>query len=226
MADVSLGTLRTRVATYLNATQLSTAQLNDIINLSIQNLVRLITNTGEKFYVQKLNFSLTAGNDAYALPDNIAKVMGVDVWTDTIGQSRVSMTTINFDDRNMYTGTPNVLYLAIPLQYDVIGDNLTVFPIPQSTNKFTLWYVPIPQPLVSDSDTFNFHLGWDDYVTVDAAILAADTIEIDKPYLNARKAQLEEAIRSEALNRNQGQTHTGTDMTGPKFPFNIWSWYG
>ena len=222
MSDVSLLTLRTRVQTLLNSTVLTAAQLNDLINLSIQHLIRVVTATGEKYYVTSLDFSLTAGQDGYALPDSVSHTLGVDIWLDTQGTRKVTMSVLNFDDRNIYMGMPFAMYTAMPMSYDLVGDKVMIYPKPQATFNFTLWYVPTPTPLVSDNDTWNFRMGWDDFVITDAAIQAADVEEIERPNLQARRVALEESIRNDAINRNQGQTHTGTDTTIPKFPFYWW----
>lgn len=129
-----------------------------------------------------------------------------------------SMSRFNWADRNKYNfllgaASNNVSGQYCQFQYREMGTNVYILPI-NSGQYFRLWYVPLNNQLLLDTDMLPFsYSGWHEYIVVD---VAAKMLEKQEFYEQAaalmqRKASLELRIETTAANRDVGQPNTATN---------------
>ena len=210
MAIITLGELRTEVLSIVQGTHLSDDEVNVIINRSINRLHRMICNSNSKYYYQSMDFTLNPGDDGYVLDYSISHICGLDF--KRTSDISFTMSRFNFAQRNMFGGLTPFLAGNSPLAYDVIGNTIKILPDKRSnTANFRLWYIPDFVPLSEDGYSYAFYQGWEDFVICDAAVQIAATEETDRPDLVARCAVIQEEIHTDAILRNNEQTHTAPD---------------
>jgi len=104
-------------------------------------------------------------------------------------------------------------YLGVfNLRYRVVDKNLMFIPPPQAGQFIQVWYAPRMTRLLKDSDVLDCISGWDEYVSVDAAIKALQKEESDPSVLMARKEELKQRILETSQNRDIGQPDRISDV--------------
>lgn len=244
--QISLGYLRYMSqlrADKLNSQYLTLDEWNVNINQSATELYDILVNKygDDYFFAPALLIPLT-GLNFYPLPDGsnyltlgipapaIYKLNGVDANISGANNSPnagwVPLARFNWSDRDKYTtfpGQAGALNNIYQMAYREMGNQLQV--LPANTNQLLrLWYVPILQQMLLDTDMLPFSIsGWSEYVVVDAAMKAMIKEEsFDKwNALNASKMALLERIEVTAPNRDVGQPNTvsnvRTTMGDPAF---------
>jgi hypothetical protein len=98
-------------------------------------------------------------------------------------------------------------------QYREMGTNIYIIPV-NSGQYFRLWYVPLAQQLLLDTDMLPYsYSGWHEYIVCDVAAKALAKQEFfdQAAELMQRKAALELRIETTAANRDVGQPNTATN---------------
>lgn len=217
-------------------------EVNIMINQSAKELYGLIVQKyGEDYFLAPLQVFQSAGQQFYPLPDGTNfkntngipdpagspalacfKVYGVDLNSYGANLSNatgwVSMSRFNIADRNKYNlmlgaASNNVAGQYCQFQYREMGNSIEVLPI-NSGQYFRLWYVPLSQDLLLDTDMLPFsYSGWYEYIILDVASkMAAKQEEYDRAGdLMSRKEMMMERIETEAANRDVGQPNTATN---------------
>jgi cytochrome c-type biogenesis protein CcmH/NrfF len=223
--QINLGFLRYMSklkADKLNSQFLTTDEWNFNIQQSTFRLYDLlVTKFGDSYFLAPpLQFN-TNGTANYPLPDGLLyngapalyKLAGVDVGINATNNEWFTLPRFNFIDRNRYStlqlaGTVQSIY---GLAYDVMGNTLMFIPLPTNAQTIQLWYVPVLQQMVLDTDMMPFSIsGWSELVIVDAAIKALIKEESyeQATVLIQERAGLIERIEETAANRDVGQPNT------------------
>ncbi len=208
-------------ADMVNSSFVSDDELKGYINKSIQELYDLILQKyGNDYYVSSTTFPLVVNQEAYALPTNFLKVLGVDL---ELGPSDyITLKPFMFNERNRYTSTSlRGFYGASFYRYRLRGNSLIFSPVPNVTSTIRLWYVPRATTLSASSDTFDGFNGWQEYVIVDAAIKCLQKEESDVSVLIRQKQDLIVRIEEAAGNRDAGFSPRITDTRRIEFEPNI-----
>lgn len=227
---MSLGQIRLlaqQEADKVNSNFVTVPEWNNYINQSAFELYDLLTTLYEDYYLAEPVQFTTSGNvNRYPLPNGVLeftdslgdtvvakpfyKLLGVDLCLGGTANAWVSLQKFNFIARNKYI-YPNMtanLLGVLNLQYRVMGNYLSLIPIPAGAQQLRLWYIPRMTQLLKDTDILDGVSGWTEYVIVDAAIKAMEKEESDVTALMARKAMLIERINTSAMNRDAGQPDT------------------
>jgi hypothetical protein len=182
-----------------NSTFISDSELTGLVNRSMAELYDLIIeNYGEDYYISSATTPLVSGTDAYALPADFYKLVGVDLVISST--NKIPMKRFEFFERN--NQNYSAAFFDQVYRYRLRGSNLVFSPIPNTTNSFTLWYVPLPTQLVNDSDTLQGFNGWEEYIIVDAAIKMRIKEETDTTQLMQQKIDLIERLKKITDNRD------------------------
>jgi len=187
--SVTLSSLRSAAkdrADLANSTRVSTAQWNEYINKSKDNLYDLLVAAyGNDYYMKIPPYDLTivAGTDTYSLPTDHYKTALVEY----------KMGTDNYYTLKKFAlSTKNRFPAPLPLRgsydqfrYKEMDDKIIFYPTPSSGCTVRIWYVPLATNLVSDSDTIRGFNGWEEYIIIDVAIKAlrneeSDTIDLER----------------------------------------------
>lgn len=226
--QINLGYLRYMSklrADKLNSEFLTDDEWNWNINQSAFRLYDLlVTKFGDKYFLAPpVQFS-TNGTAIYPLPNGqnynnapaLFKLAGVDVGINATNNEWFTLPKFNWMDRNRYAslqlaGTVQSIY---GLAYCDFGNNLYFIPLPTNAQFIQLWYVPIMQQLLLDTDMLPFSIsGWSELVVVDAAIKALikeESYDQAAALINERGGLLDR-IQETSANRDVGQPNTVTN---------------
>lgn len=235
--NINLGYIRYLAqlrADKLNSQFLTTDEWNSNINQSMYELYDiLITKFGDDYFLAPpVSFS-TTGSANYPLPDGVTtfqntltgspfiapplyKLAGVDCGVAVGNNAWVTLPRFNWIDRNKFV-YPQLQANALGvfnLSYRQMGNTLWFIPRPSAGQYIQLWYIPVMQQLLQDTDMLDFSIsGWCEYVIVDAAIKALVKEESfdAAAILGQVKAGLAERINTTAANRDVGQPNTVSD---------------
>lgn len=202
-----------------NSTFLSTSEWNAEINASYQELFGLLTQKfGNDYFVAAPFAILTDGtSDAYALPTDFFKLLGVDLQWPGSPTGWLTLTPFTFSERNRYA-IPNLQGFlgATNLRYRLRGNYVLFAPVPAAGQTLRLWYSPRLAALSLDADTLDGVNGWEEYIVVDAARKA---LEKEESYEGAQvqagaKGALIARIEAEAENRDATGLARTADVRG------------
>src|SRR5271165_226110 len=181
----------------------------------------LITKFGDKYFLAPpLQFS-TNGTSNYPLPDGsnynaapaLYKLAGVDVGINASNNEWFTIPKFNWIDRNRYStlqlaGTVQSIY---GLAYCDFGNTLFFIPLPTNAQQIQLWYIPVVQQMLRDTDMMPFSIsGWSELVIVDAAIKALikeESYDQATILIQERKGLIDR-VEETAANRDVGQPNT------------------
>ena len=214
----------------LNSQYLTTDEWNSNINQSAFFLYNiLVTKWGEDyFFAPPLIIPLT-GLQYYPLPNGINyggapaiyKLNGVDANISGVSPGPnagwVPLSRFNWSDRDKYTtfpGQAGALNNIYQMSYREMGNNL--FLIPSNQNMaIQLWYVPILNQMLQDTDMLTFSIsGWSEYIINDAAMkgmIKEESLEKWNALQSANQA-IVEMIESSASNRDVGQPNSVSNV--------------
>lgn len=229
-------------ADMLKSNFLTNDEWNIMINQSKSELYDImVAKYGEDYFLAPPQVFSTSGLISYPLPNGMNflntngmpdpngkpapacyKVYGVDFNSYGANISNVtgwiSMSRFMWADKNKYNlflgaASNNVAGQYCQFQYREMGTDLYLIPV-NNGQYLRLWYVPISQDLLLDTDMLPFsYSGWYEYVVVDAAAkaLAKEEFYDQANELKQRKADLYERIEVTAANRDVGQPNVATN---------------
>jgi len=233
--ELSLGQIRLQAqqrADRVNSNFVTTSEWNNYINQAMFELYDLLTTVYEDYFIASpVNFITDGKNFLFPVPDGVLtfldsnsnpfipppffKLRGVDLALNNATNAYVTVKRFNFVDRNrfVYPNTASTIYGVFNLQYRLIGSNIEFIPTPSASQKIQLWYQPRLQQLLLDSDVTTIGIsGWIEYVIVRAAKYALDKEESDTTVLTQEIAYLKQRIESSAMNRDEGEADTISDV--------------
>lgn len=206
---------------------LTAAEWKANANASLQELQeKLIEAYGSDYFVQT-PYSLTTDgtSEAYALPSDFFKLLGVDLQVDA-GSGASGYLTIwrfNFGARNEFSLPGFRTPFARFVRYRLRGNYIWFSPLPSASQVLRLWYVPVFTPLTDDADTFDGVNGWEEYAINLTAKKALVKEESDTSGVDSLLAQQNERLVSIAENRDVGAPETTTDVYTQN---GLWPWEG
>ena len=233
MASRTLAQLRTEVLQLAdmeaNSNFLDTTLAGEVdryINQGIKELYDLIISNSDQHWYLSSSTTITtsSGTDIYNLPSDFYILMGVD-YVD--GDSIRALKPYNWNERTLYYPDPlrsELLKTGAPFKYRLEGSldsNTGVYtptirfvPEPDAAYATEVWYYRIPLTLDADSEVWDGFNGWEEYVTVFAAIKALDKEESNTDHLLRRKLELRERILDLSKNRDHGHNQIVWDVEG------------
>lgn len=214
----------------LNSFYLTLDEWNSNINQSTYFLYNvLMTNYGDDYFFAPPLLLYLTGLASYPLPDGsnypingvpspaCFKLNGVDL--NISGQSNsqnagwIPLARNNWSDRDRYTlfpGQAGTLFYGYQMSYRVMGNLIYVFP-PNTNTVLRLWYVPIMNQLLQDTDMLSFSIsGWCEWIINDVAMKAMVKEESLEKWnaLKSANDQIILMIEDSAKNRDVGQPNT------------------
>ena len=186
-------------------TLVTPTQWNYYINKSKDALYDLLISAyGNDYYVAPpLTIPFVSGTDKYALPADYYKTIKVEFAIDA-NNYRVLRRFAPSNTSRTSTLYPNAGY-GRDYRYRELGDYLYFDPIPNGSDSFRLWYVPLATNLVADIDTLKGFNGWEEYIIIDVAIKALRKEESDTADHERDLARLTKRLEEMAETRNIGE---------------------
>jgi hypothetical protein len=195
-----------------DSTFITDTELNSYINNSIAELHDILVQAyGSDYFLSEFNFTTVPDQTDYTLPEDLYKLRGVDVKLNSANWETIRK--FNFNERNRLNdfGVWNISGFSA-VRYRVMGSRIRFSPVPDAAVQARLWYVPVAEVLVSDSDELVDYNAYSEYVIVDAAIKMMVKEESDPTVLVKQKADLKRRIEEAANNRDAGNPESVTDV--------------
>lgn len=237
--ELSLSELRMRSqqrADRVNSNFVTTAEWNFFINQSLFELYDLLVTSYEDYFVATpIQFTTDGNTSLYDLPNGTLtfvnantgasgyqappyyKLKGVDLGINNANNAFVTIKKFNFIDRNkyLYPNSASTIYGVFNLQYRVLGSQIEFIPTPTANQPIRIWYVPRLTQLLQETDMTTAGVsGWLQYVIVRAAKYALDKEESSTASLDQEIAFLKQRIEESAVNRDEGQPDTISNVGG------------
>lgn len=229
--QINLGYLRYQSklrADKLRSQFLTDDEWNFNLNQSAKRLYDLlITKFGEKYFlapavqIPTSQFVTSVGMAYAALPDGVLynkapafyKLCGVDVSVNPGNGQWFTLPKFNWIDRNRYStlqlsGTVSSTW---GFSYCDNGTNVWFIPNPNAGLYVQLWYIPLVQEMLLDTDMMAYSIsGWSELVIIDAAIKALVKEESydQAQALASERSGMIDRIQETAANRDVGQPNT------------------
>lgn len=199
MALVSLLTLRTECRSQcdmVNSTFVTDAEFNQYIRNAYSSLYgKIVTAFSNDYFVQTpaagYTFTTDGVNQLFALPTSTGeqlmfKLLGVDVQALGAPSQWISLKPFAFADRNR-TAYPNSQ-------------------IPQAGQTVRVLYIPLPTLPTADGDTVEGVNSWEEWIVIEASIVALAKEESDISAFVARRQQMQQRLDDEIENRNASES--------------------
>lgn len=193
--------LRTEVLQHANMENsqfVTTAEVNRRINQNLAALYRRLASNGYlNMYLEKASVVILVGQDTYALPADFYQLGHVSV---KIAEREVALKSATWNEwsltrsANFRTSTPVVR---------LVKTSLVFSPAPTQNHTGTIWYVPRPPVLDSDSATFDGIAGWEDYAIFKTVAELMAKEESDTAPWNKMAQEALGAIETELGSRTQ-----------------------
>lgn len=198
----------------------SDGELNNYINASLAELHDLLVAAYcEEYYMNEVQFVADPNVLEYPLPDGsnyenspkFYKLRGVDIRQTS--QDWITVKRFNFNRRNDNSTAYAFNLLGLPyLEYRLVGSNIRFNRYPEANSEFRIWYYPVAQVLVNDTDVFEDVNNFVEYVIVDCAIKMMQKQEDDVSVLMTQKQALKQRIEAMADNRDANEPESVTDI--------------
>lgn len=195
-------------------------EITNYINDSLGELHDLmIAAYGNEYFQSTSQVTTVADQELYDLPTDFYKLNGVDLVS---GSYRYSLRRYNQRERNQHrnssSGHRSLYTDSTSYHYRLIGNKLSILPVPGAGETLTLHYTPELSTLSADGDKVNAVIpeGWLEYIYVDVAIkmlqkrvaggdAAAVSILSDQ---RGAKAAMEARVKKMAEARDWGEPDT------------------
>lgn len=153
--------IRTR-GDYENSDFITDAILIDFIDSAHTEVYDLLVTKWEDYYTIEATFSTTSDSDAYALPSDFYKLMGLDI---NHGGTWNRLFRYNLHARNSHQdGLYN--YQGNTYLYRIQGNTVKFIPTPDTTESMRMLYIPSADKLTTLTDTIDGINGWEELVVL------------------------------------------------------------
>lgn len=167
---------------------------NDYIDDAASELHDLVIQARPDYKRKKVTIPLVNGEEEYGLPTDFYKVLAV--YYNRTGSDRLLMDRLLLHDLALQSS--DLLHRGTrPRKYDILELKLVVFPKPTAQDEsIEFWYTPQYERLQTDNQKIDYPVvnGWEDYITVTAAIQALAKEESDTTALERRQQSLARRI--------------------------------
>lgn len=184
-----------------NSPLINSPELVSMINSSAAEIYEVIINSDETYFLRDpLDIITSNGTKTYPLPDDFYRELGIDI---NINGIKINARRFMFSERNLYQ-SPSIWSEGSPVAYDIIGNNIRVYPTPTGNYTMTLWYYPAPGALSDDQDTFDYIAGYEEYVVADVAVKCRRKEGLDASDLERDRDAQKVRVRTMAGGRQLG----------------------
>jgi hypothetical protein len=194
-----------------NSEFVSDAELTTYINASLAELHDLLIAAYCEDYVMAEYMFTADGSIQYNLPADFYKLRGVDLRQNN-GQW-ATVKRFNFNRRNETQNAFAWNMLGLPyMEYRLVGSKIRFNRTPDTNIQFRIWYYPVCEKLVLDTDAYDDVNQFAEYVVVDAAIKMLTKEESNASVLIGQKEALKQRIIAMAAGRDANEPASVTDV--------------
>ena len=215
-------------ANRVNATdRFPTTEVDQYINDSYKELWAILAK--HSLIRVEAQMTITAdGSGSYDLPSDFWSI--VQVWRQDSNDfyaplKRHSVKDRRFGSASSVSGDAYSYRAINESSGGTLTKKIELYPAP-TTKTYYVVYIPVPATLVSDSDSFDEVLGWDEYIVNDVAIkmLLRDRDYDSVRFLKNEKMEIMRRIRDEAEMQELSETSKieNTRRRRPRDPADVW----
>ena len=185
-----------------------------LIDQAYTKLYDLIVSKFENYYIDEHSFTTDGVNQFYDLPATFYKMVGLDQLQNTSGSGDNALTVrpFNFNERNRYNNILFAVTAAAFYRYLIQGTKIKILPQPDSGITFKMWFVPAPPKITSAAQTIDGIAGWEEVVTLTAAIQVMNKQELDASALKREQAEAIDPVITMATERDAALPERVTDL--------------
>ena len=186
-----------------------------LIDQAYTKLYDLIVSKFENYYIDEYSFTTDGINQFYDLPTNFYKMVGLDQLQNTSGSGDNALTVrpFNFNERNRYNNILFAVTAAAFYRYLIQGSKIKILPQPDSGIQFKMWFVPAPVKITLAAQEIDGIAGWEEVVTLTAAIQIMNKQELDASALKREQAEAMERVITMATERDAALPERVTDLS-------------
>lgn len=188
------------------------SEIVDYINASIAELHDLLIQAyGSDYYINETTFTTVVNQAQYDLPTDFYKLRGIDAKVN--GNRWLTLEQFNFNERNRFEdfGVWDLNGVAT-IRYRILGSKIMFTPVPDRDVDVRLYYVPVAQVLVDDTDELTDFNQYAEYVITDVAIKMLAKEESDTSVFERQKMALIQRITQASQNRDANKPASVTDI--------------
>ncbi len=155
----------------------------------------LVQKLGGQFMRSSATESTVAGTATLDLDSvgNIYKLEGIERLVPGTSDRYEDLQRIDFRERNRFTSEGVPYYYALE-DWREATQRLRLFPTPNAVYTIRVWYVPLANTLVDDSDAVVLPQNWHAWIAIDVAIQLRVKEETDVRQLLLERDRIERAI--------------------------------
>ena len=185
-----------------------------LIDQAYTKLYDLIVSKFENYYLDEHSFTTDGTNQFYDLPATFYKMVGLDQLQNTSGSGDNALTVrpFNFNERNRYNNILFAVTAAAFYRYLIQGSKIKILPQPDAGIQFKMWFVPAPPRITTTSQSIDGIAGWEEVVTLTAAIQIMNKQELDATALKREQAEALDRVITMATERDAALPERVTDL--------------
>jgi hypothetical protein len=193
----------------------SDTEIIRLIDQAYTKLYDLIVSKFENYYIDEHSFTTDGTNQFYDLPANFYKLVGLDQLQNTSGSGDNALTVrpFNFNERNRYNNILFAVTAAAFYRYLIQGTKIKILPQPSAGIQFKMWFIPAPVKITSEAQTIDGISGWEEVVTLTAAIQIMNKQELDATALKREQAEAIDRVMTMATERDAALPERVTDLS-------------
>jgi hypothetical protein len=195
------------------------AELLDYLDTGYTRLVNLLLKADIHLFETTSDITTDGTNDAYDLPDDFYKLLGVDYRWSSSPVKYVSVPVVTFGERNRYTSLfVSTLYGAYAAGYRLVSGQVQFYPLPPSGQVYRLFYIPAAGKFTGlvDGDLVDGISGYDELLVICAAVQMAikEGNSEGVQLLNKELAEMIDEIATAGVDRSPVQSMASDDEDG------------
>lgn len=219
MARPTLADVRRQALFFADLIKGNTIEREDAnarVNAALKTFHNKMTGSagGEDYVLVTYTLPTIADTESYTLPEDFKQLREIFLVSgnNRIALDRAALRDIGGHAYNSWTST---WPYAPTFKYRLTGQRqITFYPKPSGSLSVELWYIPECTTLVQDSDELPLWVaaGWEEYVSVCAAIDMLLRLQLPVGELAQREAQLWQTILTDIKPRDKARAHRVIDV--------------
>lgn len=198
---MTLGQLQTLCLSWLddpNAGYFTLPQVNVWLNNAQRETQKLMLLAGENYYVKRVQTTTVTNQQSYVLPNDFLELHRMEVVISGVPpfENTIPMAPITTNQQDL---VPN--QTGQPLCYFLLKNRIFLWPTPNSQIILRIYYTPVVQDMVLQSDVPNVPDAYQEFLAVLATIDGLLKDQRDPTPLIAKREYYERMLKSEAQKR-------------------------
>jgi hypothetical protein len=195
--------LRYDLPSFTSTTFITTTAVNSFINQSLQAYYAILLECfGDNYFAESSTITTNDGVALSSVPSRFTKLLSLHWLRGT--NDAVKLFPASAFEMGLYS-LGAVSWNDYAPRYRLSGAAFEWFPIPNAAYSVRCDYMGLPANLSADADFFDGGNGWEEWVVLDVCRKIAGKEEKDPSTWLAERADVEQRIRKQAPDRDEGE---------------------